>query len=105
MTNNSPFVLEAVNIDRDYAQGETVLPVLRDLNINVKAGEKLAVVGVSGSGKTTLLNLLGGLDDPTAGMVNVCGQDWSGVDAWVLSISFIICSVSFRHWKMSRFPV
>lgn len=81
MTNNSPFVLEAVNIGRDYAQGETLLPVLCDLNINVKAGEKLAVVGVSGSGKTTLLNLLGGLDDPTAGTVNVCGQDWKGVDA------------------------
>ncbi len=81
MTNNSPFVLEAVNIGRDYSQGETLLPVLCDLNINVKAGEKLAVVGVSGSGKTTLLNLLGGLDDPTAGRVNVCGQDWKGVDA------------------------
>ena len=79
MTNNSPFVLEAVNIGRDYSQGETLLPVLRDLNITVKAGEKLAVVGVSGSGKTTLLNLLGGLDDPTAGTVNVCGQDWKGV--------------------------
>jgi len=81
MTNNSPYVLEANNIARDYSQGETVLPVLRDLNITVKAGEKLAVVGVSGSGKTTLLNLLGGLDDPTAGRVNVCGKDWKAIDA------------------------
>ncbi len=81
MTNNSSFVLEAQNIARDYSQGESVLPVLRDLNISVKAGEKLAVVGVSGSGKTTLLNLLGGLDDPTAGRVHVCGQDWKAVNA------------------------
>lgn len=81
MTNNSPLVLEAHNIARDYSQGESVLPVLRDLNLAVAAGEKLAVVGVSGSGKTTLLNLLGGLDDPTAGSVNVCGQDWRNIDA------------------------
>ncbi|MDG1819751.1 MAG: ATP-binding cassette domain-containing protein [Porticoccaceae bacterium] len=78
---DKPFVLEAQAVGRDYYQGETLLPVLRDLNISVKTGEKLAVVGVSGSGKTTLLNLLGGLDDPTAGTVNVCGQDWKSVDA------------------------
>ena len=76
-----PFVLEAQAVGRNYYQGETLLPVLRDLNIRVKTAEKLAVVGVSGSGKTTLLNLLGGLDDPTVGTVNVCGQDWKSVDA------------------------
>jgi lipoprotein-releasing system ATP-binding protein len=81
MTTDSPLVLEAENVGRDYSQGEALLSVLRDLNISVKAGEKLAVVGVSGSGKTTLLNLLGGLDDPTAGRVNVCGQDWTDIDA------------------------
>jgi lipoprotein-releasing system ATP-binding protein len=81
MTTDSPLVLEAENVGRDYSQGEALLSVLRDLNISVKAGEKLAVVGVSGSGKTTLLNLLGGLDDPTAGKVNVCGQDWTDIDA------------------------
>ena len=79
--NDSAFVLEACGVGRDYYQGKILLPVLRDLNISVKAGEKLAVVGVSGSGKTTLLNLLGGLDDPTAGTVDVCGQDWKAIDA------------------------
>jgi lipoprotein-releasing system ATP-binding protein len=81
MTTDSLLVLEAENVGRDYSQGEALLSVLRDLNISVKTGEKLAVVGVSGSGKTTLLNLLGGLDDPTAGNVNVCGQDWTDIDA------------------------
>jgi lipoprotein-releasing system ATP-binding protein len=81
MTTDSPLVLEAENVGRDYSQGEALLSVLCDLNISVRAGEKLAVVGVSGSGKTTLLNLLGGLDDPTAGRVNVCGQDWTDIDA------------------------
>ena len=76
---SSPYVLEAKAVGRDYQQGDSLLPVLRDTNVAVKAGEKLAVVGVSGSGKTTLLNLLGGLDDPTAGTVSVCGADWQGL--------------------------
>jgi lipoprotein-releasing system ATP-binding protein len=71
--------LQAKGVGRDYQQGDSLLPVLRDTNVAVKAGEKLAVVGVSGSGKTTLLNLLGGLDDPTAGTVSVCGADWQGL--------------------------
>jgi len=72
-------VLQAKGVGRDYQQGDSLLPVLRDTNLAIKAGEKLAVVGVSGSGKTTLLNLLGGLDDPTAGSVTVCGVDWQGL--------------------------
>jgi len=75
----SSYVLQAKAVGRDYQQGDSLLPVLRDTNVAVKAGEKLAVVGVSGSGKTTLLNLLGGLDDPTAGRVTVCGADWQGL--------------------------
>ena len=78
--NNDP-ILQARDVVREYRQGESLLPVLRDLNLSVVAGEKLAVVGVSGSGKTTLLNLLGGLDDPTAGRVEVCGEDWLSIDA------------------------
>ena len=74
MTTNA--VLEARALGRDYYQGESLLPVLKNTHIAVNAGEKLAVVGVSGSGKTTLLNLLGGLDDPSAGTVRVCGMDW-----------------------------
>ena len=73
------YVLQAKAVGRDYQQGDSLLPVLRDTNVAVKAGEKLAVVGVSGSGKTTLLNLLGGLDDPSAGSVTVCGTDWQGL--------------------------
>ena len=81
MTNKQGLVLQALAVGRDYRQGETLLPVLSDLNLTVSAGEKVAVVGVSGSGKTTLLNLLGGLDDPTRGSVTVCSQDWKGLDS------------------------
>ena len=70
--DKSPILL-ARDVARDYQQGESLLPVLRDLNLSVRAGEKLAVVGVSGSGKTTLLNLLGG-----AGR----SQRWRGRGLW-----------------------
>jgi len=49
--------------------------VLRGLNLKVKAGERIAVIGASGSGKTTLLQILGGLDRPTTGAVLIAGQD------------------------------
>jgi lipoprotein-releasing system ATP-binding protein len=54
---------------------------LQGLDLRIERGEKLAIIGVSGSGKTTLLNLLGGLDDPDAGSVEVCERSWSELGA------------------------
>ena len=70
-------VLLASGLSRIYQQADTQLSVLEGISLQINQGEKLAIVGVSGSGKTTLLNLLGGLDDPNAGSVEVCGRDWS----------------------------
>jgi lipoprotein-releasing system ATP-binding protein len=68
-------VLEARGIVRGFAEGSGSLQVLRGLQLQVAAGERIAIVGVSGSGKTTLLQVLGGLDAPDAGQVLVQGQD------------------------------
>jgi lipoprotein-releasing system ATP-binding protein len=74
MTDESP-VLDARGVARTFRQGPIDLKVLENLNISVRAGERIAIIGASGSGKTTLLQILGGLDRPTAGTVRIAGQD------------------------------
>jgi lipoprotein-releasing system ATP-binding protein len=68
-------VLEAVGVARTFRQGPIDLKVLEGVNLAVKAGERIAIIGDSGSGKTTLLQILGGLDRPTAGTVRIAGSD------------------------------
>jgi lipoprotein-releasing system ATP-binding protein len=67
-------VLQGENLGKDFVQGAVKLQVLRGANIEVAAGERIAIVGASGSGKTTLLQLLGGLDLPTTGTVGIAGK-------------------------------
>lgn len=72
----SPTLL-LTNITKLYQQAESVLTVLSNLNLEVKAGEVVALVGQSGSGKTTLLQIAGLLDNPTSGIVAISGEDLS----------------------------
>jgi lipoprotein-releasing system ATP-binding protein len=67
-------VLEARAVRRAFREGSAQLEVLRGVDLQVRAGERLAIVGASGSGKTTLLQILGGLDQPTSGEVLLDGQ-------------------------------
>jgi lipoprotein-releasing system ATP-binding protein len=73
MTNPNT-VLHGQDLVKEFIQGGVTLPVLRGANIEVRAGERIAIVGASGSGKTTLLQLLGGLDLPTRGTVGIDGS-------------------------------
>lgn len=66
-------VLSAAKVSKTYSDGQQEITVLKDLDLAVQAGEWLAIVGASGSGKSTLLNLLGGLDLPTSGEIQVAG--------------------------------
>ena len=77
MTNKT--ILKASQLQKDYSQGngDAVLEVIKNIDLEISEGEKLAIIGVSGSGKSTLLNLLGGLDDATQGTVALSGKQWS----------------------------
>ena len=75
--NNNNLVLACRDLHKTYLQGKVEVPVLFGINLDVHAGETLAIIGASGSGKSTLLHLLGGLDDITQGSVTLQGQDIS----------------------------
>ena len=71
-------VLEARGIQRGFRQGPKRIEVLQDVSLSVPAGASIAIVGASGAGKSTLLHVLGGLDRPDGGEVQVNGQAiWS----------------------------
>ena len=73
------YVLTASQIQKRYHQGSLDVEVLKNLSMDVRAGERIAIVGSSGSGKSTLLHILGGLDTPTGGEVIVSGKRMSSL--------------------------
>lgn len=68
-------ILELKNIYKDYQQEKLVVPVLKDVTLQVEEGEYVAIMGPSGSGKTTLMNIIGCLDRPTSGSYELAGED------------------------------
>ncbi len=75
----SDAVLVCRQLGKTYDEGKLNLTVLDDVSLTVAKGERLAIVGASGSGKSTLLHLLGGLDTPSRGEVEVLGHSLSGL--------------------------
>ena len=70
-------LLQMRNIYKNYPQGREMVPVLKDVNLDIDSGDYVAIMGPSGSGKTTLMNLIGCLDVPSSGSYLLNGEDIS----------------------------
>ena len=68
-------ILNLQHIYKDYNQDKLVVPVLKDVSLQVEEGEYVAIMGPSGSGKTTLMNIIGCLDRPTSGTYELAGKE------------------------------
>jgi len=75
MSNSNNIILSATDLAKTYGKGPTAVDVLKAVDLEVSASEKVAIVGSSGSGKSTLLHLLGGLDTPSSGSVLLAGKN------------------------------
>src|SRR5579871_5884374 len=71
--------VEARELKRRYGEGETAVDALRGVDLTVRSGELVAVMGPSGSGKSTLMHILAGLDKPTSGTVTIAGTEITGL--------------------------
>jgi putative ABC transport system ATP-binding protein len=74
------------NLQKDYRLGRVDVRALRDVSLDIEAGEVVALAGPSGSGKTTLLNIIGCVDKPTSGRVVLDGKDVTGIPLHALAL-------------------
>ena len=73
-------ILNASHLKKYYGQAESLVKALDDVNVSIEKGQFAAIIGTSGSGKSTLLNMLGGLDTPTEGSVQIGGTELARLD-------------------------
>lgn len=78
-------VIQCHHLAKHFSDGELKANVLSDINLTINKSDRIAIVGSSGSGKSTLLHLLGGLDQPSAGNVEIHGQDINNLSVSALS--------------------
>lgn len=80
-----PDIIRTTNLCRYFGSGDVLVKALDDANLTIGSGEFTAIIGPSGSGKTTLLHLIGGLDTPTSGQVELSGVNIANMDSKSLS--------------------
>jgi len=97
-------IVELCHVEKTYGEKENQVRALKDINIQVKEGEFVAIVGTSGSGKSTLLNLMGGLDTPTKGQIFVKGKETGSLTRKELTI-FRRRNIGFVFQNYSLMPV
>ena len=93
-------VLVCRDVVRRFEEGDSVLEVLSGVDLEILPGERVAIIGASGSGKTTLLQIMGGLDEPTAGDVHVGGQPMAHIseaDKGLLRNKYLGFVYQFHH--------
>ncbi|OTG96962.1 macrolide ABC transporter permease/ATP-binding protein MacB [Acinetobacter sp. ANC 4654] len=81
MSQNQAPLLKVTDLTREFPAGENTIQILKGINLEIYAGELVAIVGQSGSGKSTLMNILGCLDQPTAGSYQVKGRETRKLEA------------------------
>jgi len=97
-------VIETKNLSRIYQDGDSLIHAVDKVDLNIEAGEFTAIIGPSGSGKTTLLNLIGGLDNPSEGVVSVDGKEIHGLRDNEL-INFRLQHIGFVFQAYNLIPV
>jgi putative ABC transport system ATP-binding protein len=97
-------LIRARGLTKSYFQGDLEVPALRGVDLDVLEGEFSALAGPSGSGKTTLLNIIGALDSPTEGTIQVGGRDVSRLDKGIAA-EFRLDTVGFIFQAYNLVPV
>jgi putative ABC transport system ATP-binding protein len=97
-------LVEVRGLTKEYRRGDEIVPVLAGLDLDIARGDYVALMGPSGSGKSTLLNLLGGLDQPTAGHIRIDGVPVETLDSDELA-AWRARSVGFIFQMYNLLPV